>query len=64
MNATLFGDAPPVVVAEARQDGHRLPEPVPEVIGTMAALVVYVQGTAVRGARCAGCAKGPRWTPS
>ncbi|WP_427924593.1 M48 family metalloprotease [Streptomyces sp. cg40] len=39
--ATLVGDAPPVV-AEARQDGYRLAEPVPEVIGIAAAVALAV----------------------
>ncbi|MBK3573098.1 M56 family metallopeptidase [Streptomyces sp. MBT65] len=47
--ATLVGDAPPVV-AEARQDGHRLPEPVPEVIGIAAAVALAVLVVSVQGA--------------
>jgi Zn-dependent protease with chaperone function len=47
--ATLVGDAPPVV-AEARQDGHRLAEPVPEVIGIMAAVALAVLVVSVQGA--------------
>lgn len=39
--ATLVGDAPPVV-AEARQDGYRLAEPVPEAIGVTACLALAV----------------------
>ncbi|MFF4014677.1 M56 family metallopeptidase [Streptomyces sp. NPDC001843] len=37
----LLGDAPPVV-AEAREDGHRLADPVPGVIGIAAALTLAV----------------------
>ncbi|MGW7257329.1 M48 family metalloprotease [Streptomyces sp. NPDC054834] len=39
--AALVGDAPPVV-AEARQDGHRLADPVPGVIGIAACLALAV----------------------
>ncbi|MEU6067013.1 M48 family metalloprotease [Streptomyces sp. NPDC047082] len=38
---TLLGDAPPVV-REAREDGHRISDPVPEVIGVAACLVLAV----------------------
>jgi Zn-dependent protease with chaperone function len=47
--ATLVGDAPPVV-AEARQDGHRLAEPVPEVIGIVACVALAVVVVSVQGA--------------
>jgi Zn-dependent protease with chaperone function len=47
--ATLVGDAPPVV-AEARQDGHRLAEPVPEVIGIAAGVALAVLLVSVQGA--------------
>ncbi|WP_043662366.1 M56 family metallopeptidase [Streptomyces xylophagus] len=47
--ATLVGDAPPVV-AEARQDGHRLAEPVPEVIGVAAGIALAVLVVSVQGA--------------
>ncbi|MFJ9629287.1 M48 family metalloprotease [Streptomyces sp. NPDC101175] len=47
--ATLVGDAPPVV-AEARQDGHRLAEPVPEVIGIAAGVALAVLLVSAYGA--------------
>ncbi|MEV0479694.1 M48 family metalloprotease [Streptomyces sp. NPDC050508] len=47
--ATLVGDAPPVV-AEARQDGHRLAEPVPEIIGIVACVALAVVVVSVQGA--------------
>ncbi|MFF4544929.1 M48 family metalloprotease [Streptomyces sp. NPDC001435] len=37
----LLGDAPPVV-REAREDGHRIADPVPEVIGVAACLALAV----------------------
>src|SRR3954468_1777769 len=39
--AALLGDAPPVV-AEAREEGHRLADPVPEAIGIAAGLALVV----------------------
>lgn len=55
LTAALLGDAPPVV-REAREDGHRLVDPVPEVIGVAAAValvaVVYRVHRAVRAERC------------
>jgi len=47
--ATLVGDAPPVV-AEARQDGYRLAEPVPEAIGIAACLALAVLALRVQRA--------------
>lgn len=49
--ATLLGDAPPVV-AKARQDGHRLAEPVPEVIGIVACIALSVLVVSVQGTVC------------
>ncbi|GHI03792.1 peptidase M48 [Streptomyces cellostaticus] len=53
--AALLGDAPPVV-REAREDGHRLVDPVPEVIGVAAgvalAVVVWRVHRAVHAERC------------
>ncbi|ANP51255.1 Zn-dependent protease with chaperone function [Streptomyces griseochromogenes] len=57
----LVGDAPPVV-REARADGHRLVDPVPEVIGLAAgvalAVVVWRVHRAVRAERCTRRALG------
>ncbi|MEU2423303.1 M48 family metalloprotease [Streptomyces sp. NPDC007851] len=41
LTTALLGDAPPVV-REARADGHRLADPVPEVIGVAACLALVV----------------------
>ena len=49
LTATLVGDAPPVV-AEARQDGRRLAEPVPEVIGVVACVALALLVVSLQGA--------------
>ncbi|MFJ3639861.1 M56 family metallopeptidase [Streptomyces sp. NPDC090108] len=41
LTAALLGDAPPVV-AEAREDGHRLVDPVPEAVGVAAGLLLLL----------------------
>ncbi|MEU2776332.1 M48 family metalloprotease, partial [Streptomyces sp. NPDC007162] len=41
LTTALLGDAPPVV-REAHEDGHRLADPVPEVIGVAACLALVV----------------------
>jgi Zn-dependent protease with chaperone function len=50
---TLVGQAPPVV-ADVREDGHRLPDPVPEAIAVAATLaLVFVAVRVYRAARTA-----------
>lgn len=55
LGAALLGDAPPVV-REAREDGVRLTDPVPEFIGLAACLALaavgWRVGRAVRAERC------------
>ncbi|MGW1002630.1 M48 family metalloprotease [Streptomyces sp. NPDC002520] len=47
--AALLGDAPPVV-AEAREDGRRLVDPVPELVGVAAGLALLLVAHRVYGA--------------
>ncbi|WP_330461356.1 M56 family metallopeptidase [Streptomyces sp. NBC_00820] len=50
--AALLGDAPPVI-AEAREDGRRLVDPVPEVVGVAAGLALLLVAHRVyRAIRC------------
>ncbi|WP_055495670.1 M48 family metalloprotease [Streptomyces sp. TP-A0356] len=51
---TLVNQAPPVV-AEARDDGRRLPDPVPEAIGVAAALALVLVAVRVYRAARAEC---------
>ncbi|MEH0661080.1 peptidase M48 [Streptomyces sp. JV178] len=52
--ATLVGAAPPVV-ADAREDGRRIPEPVPEVVAFAACALLFVLAYRVFAAVRADC---------